>query len=44
MSEAKIVEEIMQKYTKMLPDAEDPVRVNIEMHVQVGLDLSTFNQ
>uniref|UniRef100_A0AC34G2G9 Uncharacterized protein n=1 Tax=Panagrolaimus sp. ES5 TaxID=591445 RepID=A0AC34G2G9_9BILA len=33
-NEGKIVQSIMSNYTKLLPDAEDSVQVNIEMHVQ----------
>ncbi|TKR86927.1 hypothetical protein L596_011423 [Steinernema carpocapsae] len=37
----KIVGSLMQNYTKMLPDAEESVQVQIEMHVQ---DMSSLNE
>ncbi|KAK0411605.1 hypothetical protein QR680_005740 [Steinernema hermaphroditum] len=40
-SEGKIVGSLMSNYSKMLPDAEDSVQVQIEMHVQ---DMSSLNE
>uniref|UniRef100_A0A1I7YRA0 Ligand-gated ion channel 50 n=1 Tax=Steinernema glaseri TaxID=37863 RepID=A0A1I7YRA0_9BILA len=40
-SEGKIVSSLMTNYSKMLPDAEDAVKVQIEMHVQ---DMSSLNE
>uniref|UniRef100_A0A9J2PMP4 Neurotransmitter-gated ion-channel transmembrane domain-containing protein n=1 Tax=Ascaris lumbricoides TaxID=6252 RepID=A0A9J2PMP4_ASCLU len=39
--EGAIVNSIMNNYTKMLPDAEDAVQVNVEIHVQ---DISSLNE
>ncbi|CAJ0960845.1 unnamed protein product, partial [Mesorhabditis belari] len=40
-SEGKIVNTVLSNYTKMLPEAEDSVMVNIEIHVQ---DMSSLNE
>ncbi|CAO4380306.1 unnamed protein product [Caenorhabditis nigoni] len=40
-SEGKIMNTIMSNYTKMLPEAEDSVQVNIEIHVQ---DMGSLNE
>uniref|UniRef100_A0A7E4VV24 Ligand-gated ion channel 50 n=1 Tax=Panagrellus redivivus TaxID=6233 RepID=A0A7E4VV24_PANRE len=40
-NEGQIVQWIMSNYTKLLPDAEDDVHVNIEMHVQ---DIGSLNE
>ncbi|CAB3398693.1 unnamed protein product [Caenorhabditis bovis] len=40
-SEGKIMSTIMSNYSKMLPDAEDSVQVNIEIHVQ---DMGSLNE
>jgi cation transporter family protein len=40
-SEGKIIHSIMSNYTKMLPDAEDSVHVNVELHVQ---DMGSLNE
>ncbi|CAJ0568426.1 unnamed protein product, partial [Mesorhabditis spiculigera] len=40
-SEGRIVETVLANYTRMLPEAEDAVIVNIELHVQ---DMSSLNE
>ncbi|KAI6189719.1 hypothetical protein M3Y97_00039100 [Aphelenchoides bicaudatus] len=40
-SEGRIVTELMSNYTKMLPDTEGSVHVNVELHVQ---DMGSLNE
>jgi hypothetical protein len=40
-SESRIVNELMSNYTKMLPDTEGSVHVNVELHVQ---DMGSLNE
>ncbi|CAI5452291.1 unnamed protein product [Caenorhabditis angaria] len=41
LSEGAIMAKLMNNYTKMLPDAEDSVMVNVEIHVQ---DMGSLNE
>ncbi|KAI6216417.1 hypothetical protein M3Y99_01822500 [Aphelenchoides fujianensis] len=40
-SEGRIITELMSNYTKMLPDTEGAVQVNVELHVQ---DIGSLNE
>jgi len=44
MKEGQIVREILANYTKQLPEGEDAVSVEVEMHVQVNVYLCNFMQ
>uniref|UniRef100_A0A0K0ET68 Ligand-gated ion channel 50 n=1 Tax=Strongyloides stercoralis TaxID=6248 RepID=A0A0K0ET68_STRER len=41
MTEGQIVQKVLSNYTKMLPEAEDAVIVNVELHIQ---DMGSLNE